>query len=154
MLWQAVTMLQPHMLAEEILPAKEMPWCKALIPPGGRANLRVARRRYFVSRGQMLQQLEHLTTHCVTLWQCRLQCPLHVPPPSDLVSEFYPRPTSGVVPLRSHGGRTTIWCPSACDGDGLAEPAMAAAADGGKARDADPQANHVPCTGHPHVGDA
>ena len=83
MLWQAVTMLQPHMLAEEILPAKEMPWCKALIPLGGRANLRVAGRRYFVSRGQMLQQLEHLATHCVTLWQCRLECPLHAPPPSD-----------------------------------------------------------------------
>ena len=81
MLWQAVTMLQPHMLAEEILPAKEMPRCKALIPLGGRANLRVAGRRYFVSRGQMLQQLEHLATHCVTLWQCRLQCPLHASPP-------------------------------------------------------------------------
>ena len=73
MLWQAVTMLQPHMLAEEILPAKEMPRCKALIPLGGRANLRVAGRRYFVSRGQMLQQLEHLATHFGSV-DCSVRC--------------------------------------------------------------------------------
>ena len=74
--------------------------------------------------------------HCVTLWQWRLQRPLHASPPSNFLSGFYARPASGGAPLRCNQ-QAPSWphsqpMPMACDGDGPAEPAPPAMAASGK----------------------
>ena len=65
---------------------------KSLIPLGGKIGLRVAGRPYFGARGQMPRQLEDLAAHCVTLWQRRLQRPLHASPTANFLSGFDPQP--------------------------------------------------------------
>ena len=100
------------MLAGELLPAKEAPQCKSLIPLGGRASLGVARRPYFASRGQMARLPVHLAMHCVTLWQRRPQRPLHASPASDFLSGFYPPPEGGGAPLKPYQRLPRVLCVS------------------------------------------
>ena len=54
-LQQVVRALYPHMHAGELLPAKETPRSKSLIPLGSGASLGIARSPYFVSQGKMVR---------------------------------------------------------------------------------------------------
>ena len=90
------------MLVGQILPAKEYLWCKSLIPLGGRVGLGVQGRPYFAAWGQMARLLEQLAPHWVTVWQHRLQQPLHSPSPLDFLSGFYLQTAGGEAPLRPY----------------------------------------------------
>ena len=65
-------------------------WSKSLLPLCGRACVGVKRRPQFVSTVAMIQQqLESLAAHCTSVWQRRLQCPLHATLVADFVGGYY-----------------------------------------------------------------
>ena len=78
-------------------------------PAWGKAGLGVKGCPYFASRREMVSQLEHLTAHYVTLWQRRLQRPLHA---AHFLTGFYPSLAGGGALLRPYqpAPRGT-WCP-------------------------------------------
>ena len=148
--------LKPHMLAGELLPAAETPRRKSLIPLGGRVSLGVAGRPYLAAQGQMSRKPEHLATHCVTMWQRRLQRPLHASPTADFLSGFYPQPDGGGL-WPYHRAPRGPWCLPGREvqeeGDHVERAptprALVASGRQGWARGMGPQAGCAPFMGRP-----